>query len=239
MTFPRVLILLVFLSGLAGLLAKDIDYASRPARGLAIYKKNDFASDNSAILLEYRAFTAHDRVSYLVTAGGTRLTIPVRGSSLLLIPYPGKGEATPQQALAVIEFTNARYPKYRAHLAPLKAAWRKEAERPASEIQKEVALREKNKQTGLAFVEWLKSLSSNLPPLKIPPSLLDGARPGQVAKSAETEGAKGAKGIKGIKESEEAEVEKSTEPDPQDFKANLKLIQEAYKALNALESEQP
>lgn len=217
----------VFFSGLAGLRAKEIDYASSLARGLAIYKKHDFASDNSALLFEYRTFAAHDRVSYLITSAGNRITIPIRGTSLLLIPYPGKGEATPQQAIAVIELARTRYPQYQTHLAKLQVAWEKEADRPASEIQKEITTREKNKETGFAFIEWLKGLSSNLPPLKIAPSLLDGEWTGQEVKSADPEKTEG------------DEAETNTEPDPQDLKGNLKHIQDAYKAIDALQAEQP
>ncbi|MFZ4683586.1 MAG: hypothetical protein ACOYMS_13850, partial [Terrimicrobiaceae bacterium] len=137
----RTLQLTIFLLALAVtsmLQGADPDYAKLPARGLAIYKPHDSASDKTAMLIEYRSFTARDRVSYLITAEGSRLTIPVRGSSLLLLPYPGKGEATPQEALAVIEYAESRFPAYRGNIRPLKAAWIKESARPVAEIQKEV-----------------------------------------------------------------------------------------------------
>lgn len=198
--------------------AAEEGYASRPARGLAIYKQHEFASDNTAVLIEYKAFQAHDRVSYLITASGARLTIPMRSAGLLLLPYPGKGEATPQEALAVLEYARLRYPKYNAHILPLIASWKKEAARPASEIQSEVATREKNKETGLAFVAWLRSLVPSQPPPKIPESPLKSAELGATSRKKETPPRDGA-------------------ADPTDFKSNLETIKEYFGTVKKMEEQ--
>ena len=219
-TSLRAFRLAIFLLAGTGLLhAADPEYAKSPARGLAIYKPHDSASDKTAMLIEYRSFTARERVSYLITANGSRLTIPVRGSGLLLLPYPGKGEATPQEALAVIEYAEARFPAYRGNIRPLKAAWIKESARPAAGILKEVAAREKNKEASATFFDWLKSLTPKRPGPQIPPSPLAG--PDKTSKAEEKSEASG-----------------TAEPDPLDLKGNLKKIQEFYRTSQILEEAQ-
>ena len=76
-TSLRAFRLAIFLLAGTGLLhAADPEYAKSPARGLAIYKPHDSASDKTAMLIEYRSFTARERVSYLITANGSRLAGP-------------------------------------------------------------------------------------------------------------------------------------------------------------------
>ena len=224
----RLVLFLLALVGAGLLQAADPGYATSSARGLAIYKPHDTASDDTAILIEYRSFTAHDRISYLITAGGTRLTVPLRGASLLLLPYPGKGEATPQEALAVIAYAESRYPAYRAHIRPLKAAWIKESARPTAEIQKEVAAREKNKETSATFLGWLKSLTPRRPPPEIPPSPLGTPKVAASNTAKKTEAPE--------KPAEPAAA--TGEANPLDLKANLRKIQEFYGASQSLEEAQ-
>jgi len=216
MTVRRLFIPLIVLFGSALAQAAETNYALRPARGLAIYQKNNSLSDSTAVLIEYLSFKAHDRVSYLITVKGNRLTIPVRGASLLLLPYPGKGEASPAEAMAVIEYAQDRYPQYRAHIRPLKAAWLKESTRPAEEIQKEIAVREKNKDIGAAFVGWLKSLTPSQPPPKLPPSPLKSP---ELRKPSEP---------KAPVENSQPEENGSAQPNPLDVKGNFEKLKDYY-----------
>lgn len=205
----------MLLLGTAVVQAGDVDYAQRPARGLAIYKEHAFASDSTAVLFEYSSFKAHDQVSYLVTSKGTKLTIPIRGTELLLLPYPGKGEATPQEALAALNYAEERYPTYRDYVKPLKVAWRKEAARPPTELERELEDREKNKESANSFVEWLKGLAPRPEPPKIPPSMLDA--PKKAPQTSSTD------------ESEQPEL------NPLDLKGNLQKIREFYQAAPEVE----
>ena len=43
------------------------DLCHAAGAGLAIYKPHDSAPDKTPVLIEYRSFTARDRVSYLIT----------------------------------------------------------------------------------------------------------------------------------------------------------------------------
>jgi len=161
----------------AGLQAGEMNYADNPARGLAIYKQFGSASDETAVLLEYMSYKVYDHVTYLVTPKGNRLTIPANSSELYLLPYPGKGEATPREAMAVIDVARKRFPRFDANLEPLKTAWKHEAARPANQVAAEIAARDRNNQASGDAIARIRNAPSALPSVTPPPSLLQPAAP--------------------------------------------------------------
>lgn len=215
---------LLFLVGFSvTALADAVEYALRPARGLVIYKEHDFASDKTAVLLEYLTFQVHDKVTYLVTPDGKRLTVPARGSNVFLLPYPGKGEATPREALVVLAYADEKFPQFHSHIHALQKAWSHEAKRPAAHIQEELAAREKNQGLGAAFIKWLKSLTPQLPPLKLPPSPLEPMPTEAAGRKPEPE------------RKDPSEEGQSGETDSLGLEGNLKKIKEFYELQKTLE----
>lgn len=168
MRVPYSLLCVVFV--LAGQLQAAPDYSLRPAMGLAIYKQHDFAADKTAHLLEYRNFSQFPAVTILTTARGARLTIPARSAEVIIIPYPGRGDATPDEALAVIEVSAPRFPQFRKHLRPLKAAWIAEQRRPPASIAADVADRENRRSISESFITWVRQTWPQLPPPTLPPN---------------------------------------------------------------------
>lgn len=185
----RALFVLALGLSISTLCAQETDYASRNGRGLAIYQKNTFASADTAVLIEYSTFKVYPNVTYLRTPTGDRLTIDARrGGDLLMIPYPGKGEATPEEALAVLAVAQQRYPKFGLHFKALKKAWQKESKAPREIVEAEIVKREQNKMMGESFVEWVKGLFPKRAPQALPPSLLGPApRTSNLPKQSEPE----------------------------------------------------
>lgn len=173
---PRLLFCLscIFLTaGMAGVRA-DNYYALRDGRGLAIYQKHAYASPKTAIVIEYATYTVYPNVTQLLTSGGKRLTVDARrGGYLVLVPYPGKGEATPEEALAVLSVAEKQFPQFAAYYKPLRRAWVREKAIAREIVEGEIAKREEERRIGESFVEWVKTLMPKRQP-EIPPSLLDG-----------------------------------------------------------------
>lgn len=172
----KLLIFLVAVSAISTVpLPAANPYASRTARGFAIYKANAFQSDNSAVIVEYLTHQDYPALTVFHTASGQRITVPMTKSEVMFLPYPGKGEATPEDALAVINLARDRFPQFREHYLALTRAWRDEARRPRADIEADLARRAKNKSTGDGFGAWLRSLSPKQPPPKLPKSPLGNA----------------------------------------------------------------
>lgn len=138
------------------------------ARGLAIYKPSAFRPDSTAVLIEYRSQKNHEAVTYFVTLKGRRLTVPAGKSEVLFLPYPGKGEATPEQAFALLQIARQRFPQFQAHYFLYNRAWRQEAKRPAAVIAAEVARRQANESAATDFASWVKSLLPKRNPPELP-----------------------------------------------------------------------
>lgn len=203
--------LLCVVLALAGQLQATPDYSHRPAMGLAIYKAHDFAADKTAHLLEYRNFSQFPAVTIVTTAGGARLTIPARSAEVILIPYPGRGDATPDEALAVIEVATPRFPQFRRHLRPLQAAWIAEQRRPPASIAAEIADRENRRSIGESFISWVRQTWPQRPPPTLPPSPFEPMTTDRPAKPAAPE------------------EEPATEESSLDLERNLELIQQYQK----------
>lgn len=196
------------------------------ARGLAIYKPAAFRPDSTAALLEYRSQKNHEAVTYFVTAKGRRLTVPAGKAEVLFLPYPGEGEATPEQAFALLEIARQRFPQFHAHYILYARAWRQEAKRPAIVIAAEVAQRQANEATANGFAGWVKSLfpkqtSPELPRNPLGPTVLN-PEPTPVPATEEPEG----------REASESGGETL------DLEGSLKKIQEFYRLSDQLNDSQ-
>jgi len=150
--------LLLLLSG-HPLHSSENPYAKTPARGLAIYKPQTFQSDASANIVEYIGYQIHDTVTYVATADHRRITLPTTRSDVLLLPYPGRGEALPEDALTVISVAEHRFPQFRPLLIPLKSSWLREAQRPRGEIEKEISARQQNRSLAGKFANLWKIIA--------------------------------------------------------------------------------
>jgi len=164
--------------------AENIDYKLRSARGLAIYKDHAFASDKTAELFEYTEHREFPRVTYVTTANHARITVPAKNAEVFLLPYPGKGEATPQQAIAVLNLAQERFPQYEAQIRPLRIAWIRESRRNPTEIAQEIDEREGNRTLGESFIRWLQGL---FPPRPFTPSPSPLDEPGSLSSSPRLE----------------------------------------------------
>lgn len=166
----RVLLLLsVLLLATLGLQAGEIP---GPARGIAIYKPAAFRPDSTAVLIEYLSQTNHAHVTFFVTLKGRRVTVPNGKAEIIFLPYPGRGEATPEQAFALLELAKSRFPQFDAHYRLYEYAWREEAKRSADQIHIEIARRAANEKTAVDFASWVRSLFTGPGPLKLPPNPL-------------------------------------------------------------------
>lgn len=223
--------LLIFLVALSAISAVSLSaanpYASRTARGIAIYKANAFQSDDSAVIVEYLTHQDYPALTVFHTASGQRVTVPMTKSEVMFLPYPGKGEATPEDALVVINMARTRFPQFRDHYLALTRAWRDEARRPRAEIEADLARRAKNKSTGDGFGAWLRSLSPKLPPPKLPKSPLGNAE-SDAAKDKESSG-----GDQTAKPADSASSTGTT-----DLQRNLETIKQFYEMQKQLEAGQ-
>jgi hypothetical protein len=139
-----------------------------PARGLAIYKPSAFRPDSSAALMEYVGLKNFPAATVFVTPKGRRLTVPDGKAEVLFLPYPGKGEATPDQAFALLEIARGRFPQFEIHYRAYEHVWREEAKRPPAQIQAEIARRASNEKSAGDFASWVKSLFPQREPPKLP-----------------------------------------------------------------------
>ncbi|MFZ4774210.1 MAG: hypothetical protein ACOYM3_02535 [Terrimicrobiaceae bacterium] len=147
----------------------DDAYTRNPARGLAIYKPNSFQKDASAQITEYRSHQSLDSVTYVITIDGKRLTIPAKTADVVILPYPGRAEAQPEEALAVISLAEYRFPQFQSLLIPLKAAWMEESKRPRKEIEGEIQNRRQNQSiAGRVGAFWNSLIKPNPKPLATP-----------------------------------------------------------------------
>lgn len=220
---PRFLALVV-LSVLPGLLhASGEDYRSRTARGLAIYKDHAFASDKTAELFEYVEHREFHAVTYITTTRGNKITVPVKNAEVFFLPYPGKGEATPEQAIAIIDLTQERFPQYAPQIRPLRAAWLREGRRDPAQISKEMDERESNRTLGESFARWLKGL---FPPRPFTPSPSPLDPPKKAAPpQEETQPEPAPESQSGKKDAEKS-----------DFDSNMDKIKEYYDASKTLQN---
>lgn len=151
------------------LYSSETPYAKNPARGLVIYKPHAFQSDASANIAEYLGYQIHDTVTYVATVDHRRITLPATRSDVLLLPYPGRGEALPEDALPVISVAEHRFPQFHPLLIPLKSAWLQEARRPREELVEEVHSRQQNRSLVEKFSD-LWRIVTNPPRNKPQPS---------------------------------------------------------------------
>lgn len=196
------------------------------ARGLAIYKSSAFRPDSTAVLIEYRSQKNHDAVTYFVTVKGRRVTVPAGKAEVLFLPYPAKGEATPEQAFALLEIARERFPQFQAHYLLYDHAWRQEAKRPAPVIAAEVARRQANETAASSFAGWVKSIFPKLDPPALPPNPLGPSAlnpaPTPVPAAEETTG-----------------QESTASPsEPTDLEGSLKKIQDFYQLSEQLNESQ-
>ena len=198
------------IAGHGALSAQDA-YATNPARGLAIYKPNLLASDNTARITEYLSHTSHETVTYVLTPNGNRLTIPTRTADLLILPYPGRGELQPEAALVVLSVADSRFPQYRPILLPLKAAWVEEAKRPRKEIDEEILRRQQNQTIAQRMSNLWRSITQ--------PKRKPAAAPDPVAPAAAPV---------------QSAADVSLKPKPEELQKNLKLIQDYYQTAEKL-----
>lgn len=168
----RSLSLLAFLTLALGP-ARGQDYDKRAARGLAIYKSHSFDPDTSAVLVEYTGQQDYAAVTYFTTTNGSRIAVPNKTAEVIFLPYPGKGEATVDVALLLLETARHRFPQYKKHLEPLVAAWKREARRPRGEVEAEVSRRDENEAKAAKSIADLKSRQPPPNPLDPGPLLLD------------------------------------------------------------------
>jgi hypothetical protein len=164
-----ILFLLAILLAMAGSHAGEIP---GPARGLAIYKPSAFRPDSTAVLMEYLSQTNHSTVTFFVTLKGRRITVPNGRAEIIFLPYPGRGEATPEQAFALLELAKSRFPQFEAHYRIYDYAWREESKRPVEEIETEIVRRAANEKSAGDFATWVRSLFPGPGPLKLPPNPL-------------------------------------------------------------------
>lgn len=143
-----------------------------PARGIAIYKPTAFRPDSTAVLIEYLSQTNHPQVTFFVTLKGRRVTVPNGKAEVIFLPYPGRGEATPEQAFALLELAKSRFPQFDAHYRLYEYAWREEAKRSVEQINIEIARRSANEKSAVDFAGWVRSLFTGPGPLKLPPNPL-------------------------------------------------------------------
>ncbi len=147
----------------------DDAYTRNPARGLAIYKPNTFQKDNAAQITEYRTHQSLASVTYIVTMDGARLTIPAKTADVVILPYPGRGEAQPEEALATLSLAEYRFPQFQSLLIPLKAAWMQEAKRPRKQIDDEIQSRRENQSiAGRVGAFWNSLMKPNFKPTPSP-----------------------------------------------------------------------
>lgn len=193
-------------------------------RGLAIYKPAAFRPDSTAALLEYRSQKNHESVTYFVTAKGRRLTVPAGKAEVLFLPYPRKGEATPEQAFALLEIARQRFPQFQAHYILYARAWREEAKRPPAEIVAEVAQRRANEATAKGFADWVKSIL----PKQSPPDLPRNPLGPTVLNPEPTP----------VHVTEEPGETTEANSEPLDLEGSLKKIQEFYRLSDQLSESQ-
>ncbi len=225
MRIKHLIVFAVVSASSAASLAAGDPYASRTARGIAIYKANAFQSDNSAVIVEYLTHQDYNALTVFHTASGQRITVPMAKSEVMFLPYPGKGEATPEDALVVINVARARFPQFRDHYLALTRAWRNEARRPRTEIEADLARRSKNKAAGDGFGAWLRSLSPKLPPPKLPKSPLG---------DAESDAAKG----NDASGNDQAAESTGSSAGTSDLQRNLETIKQFYEIQKQLEAGQ-
>ena len=142
------------------------------ARGMVIFKPSAFRPDSTAVLLEYLGQENHEKVTYFLTMKGRRIAVIPGRSEVLFLPYPGRGEATPEQAFALLELARERFPQYGSHYILYHRAWREEARRPQAEVAAEISRRRTNEQSARDFAGWVRSLFPKLPPPELPPNPL-------------------------------------------------------------------
>lgn len=221
-----ILFLLAILLAATGLHAGEIP---GPARGLAIYKPNAFRPDSTAVLIEYRSQTNHPSVTFFVTLKGRRITVPNGKAEIIFLPYPGRGEATPDQAFALLELAKSRFPQFEAHYRLYDHAWREESKRPLEVIETEIVRRAANEKSAVDFATWVRSLFPGPGPLKLPPNPLGPSvlNPAPTpTPETESEGQESAPGD---------ETGQGTEPKTID--GMLKQLQEFYRLSDQLSNE--
>lgn len=189
----------------------------RAARGMVIYKPSGFRPDTTAVLLEYLGQENHERVTYFLTMKGRRIAVIPGRSEVIFLPYPGRGEATPDQAFALLALARERFPQFGSHYILYQRAWRDEARRPPAEIAAEISRRTKNEQAARDFAGWVRSLFPKLAPPDLPPNpLTAGKAPPPSAPEA---------------------VGPQPEREEQDLESTLRQLQDFYRLSSGISGE--
>lgn len=189
------------------------------ARGLAIYKSSAFRPDSAAVLLEYLSQKNHPRVTYFLTPKGRRITVSAGKAEVLFLPYPGQGEATPEQAFALLAIARKRFPQFQTHYAQYDRAWRQEAKRPAAQIAAEISRRQANESSASDFAEGVREAQPRREPPDLPKNPLGPTRLNPAPTPAPEPPAE------------------TTEPEPQDLEGSLKKLEDFYRLSGQLQDQ--
>ncbi|MEO6847365.1 MAG: hypothetical protein ABI443_07545 [Chthoniobacterales bacterium] len=151
------------------------------AKGLAFYKKQAFLPDANVTVYEYCYTRMDGRVLLVTTLDGTSMKV-TENNDILFVPYPGRGEASFDEASTAIQTALVRFPQYSPLLKKITKAWELEQRRPATALLNEQNEAAKHHAVLDRFSRYLFSRANSAPapeaaPTATPESLLNASTP--------------------------------------------------------------
>jgi hypothetical protein len=98
---------------------------NRDVEGVLFFKEHSFTdSSQGAWPIEYRSAASNDRIMVITTRDGEQLRF-LAGQVPDVIPYPGRGGLSREEALHLCDIALARYPQHAVLLTNIRNAWAK------------------------------------------------------------------------------------------------------------------